>query len=815
MKKIILAIIALAGLCFSSNAQTLSIPDANFKAYLVGNTAINTNGDSEIQMTEAMSFTGLINCVNQNISDLTGIAAFSSITQLRCNGNNLTSLNVSSNTALVELTCDENNLTRLDLSHNTALKWFTCNSNSFDSLDLSNNTELVLIYCNNNNLTHLNVANGYNTNITHFDCEDNPNLSCVQVDNATWSTSNWTKIDAGASFNIDCGPCVVDIPDANFKAYLVSNAAINTNGDAEIQCEEASAYTGYISCNSMNISDLTGIEAFTEIWSLSCYSNSLTSLDVSQNTKLTTLKCNANSIESLDLRKNMALQHLECNHNQLTFLDLSKNSQLTWMYSYSNPLTNMNLANGSNTNLTYFNTTYCPNLTCIQVDDVSWSTVNWTPAGQHMDATASFSTDCNLPCTIDIPDANFKAYLVGNTSINTNGDAEIQCDEASAYTGMISCQSRNISDLTGIEAFTSLTVLRCYFNSISNLDVSSNTALTELNCGSNNLTSINTSKNVLLKKLSAGYNSITSLDLTANTALEELYIDDNSLQSLDLSKNLNLKVVYCSYCSLSSLGISGLSSLKELYAEGNELSSLDLSHCSALTFFDAYENSLTDLRLDNGNNQNITWFNVSDNPNLTCIQVDDVDYSNSNWTNKDASASFSEDCSIDPYLEIRGLGGVKVITVQSGTLQMEALKQPNNTLTTAVWRVEDVTGSATIDENSGLLTAVSNGEVTVSAQSMDDNDLYNSVTVTISGQSVSGVRDLISSNSIEVYPNPATSQIIIDDISVIEATITNINGEVVLSSEENIIDISALSAGSYLLKIDTHEGPRYSRFVKK
>lgn len=35
-------------------------------------------------------------------------------------------------------------------------------------------------------------------------------------------------------------------------------------------------------------------------------------------------------------------------------------------------------------------------------------------------------------CNVIIPDVNFKAYLVGNTLINTNGDSEIQCTEASA-----------------------------------------------------------------------------------------------------------------------------------------------------------------------------------------------------------------------------------------------------------------------------------------------------------------------------------------------------------------------------------------------
>ena len=54
-------------------------------------------------------------------------------------------------------------------------------------------------------------------------------------------------------------------------------------------------------------------------------------------------------------------------------------------------------------------------------------------------------------CTINIPDTNFKNYLVGNASINTNGDTEIQCTEATAFTGTINVTSSGISNLTGIE----------------------------------------------------------------------------------------------------------------------------------------------------------------------------------------------------------------------------------------------------------------------------------------------------------------------------------------------------------------------------
>ena len=129
---------------------------------------------------------------------------------------------------------------------------------------------------------------------------------------------------------------IVNIPDANFKAYLVSNTAINTNGDNEIQVSEASVFNDTIDCRSMNISNLKGIEAFTALTYLACSENQLTSLDVSQNTALTYLDCSENQLTSLDVSKNTALTELYCGGNQLTSLDVSKNIALRKLSCFGN-----------------------------------------------------------------------------------------------------------------------------------------------------------------------------------------------------------------------------------------------------------------------------------------------------------------------------------------------------------------------------------------------------------------------------------------------------------------------------------------------
>ncbi len=82
---------------------------------------------------------------------------------------------------------------------------------------------------------------------------------------------------------------------------------------------------------------------------------------------------------------------------------------------------------------------------------------------------------------------------------------------------------------------------------------------------------------------------------------------------------------------------------------------------------------------------------------------------------------------------VTGAGGANTIQVDNGTLQMEAEVLPANATDKSVtWSVENGTGAATISSG-GLLTAVADGTVTVTATSADG--LVNGeLVVTISNQ---------------------------------------------------------------------------------
>jgi Leucine-rich repeat (LRR) protein len=207
-------------------AQQTYVPDDNFEQAL-----INLGYDNVLDdyvLTANINTINLLNINNKNISDLTGIGDFFTLSHLYCGANNLQSLDLSNNSNLSYLSAAGNQLTSLDISQNYALNQLFCNSNQLTYLDLSANTSLSSIYCDDNLLISLDLRNNNNTNITtnSFYCNQNPNLTCIDVDNPSWSTTNWTHIDSWTSFSLDCNG--TSIEDVKSTKYLVK--IINTLG---------------------------------------------------------------------------------------------------------------------------------------------------------------------------------------------------------------------------------------------------------------------------------------------------------------------------------------------------------------------------------------------------------------------------------------------------------------------------------------------------------------------------------------------------------------------------------------------------------
>lgn len=151
---------------------------------------------------------------------------------------------------------------------------------------------------------------------------------------------------------------IVNIPDANFKAKLISAStsssvviardvnnnpmAIDTNLNGEIEEIEALAVYGLFIPNS-NISDLTGIQYFTNLKNLFCNSNPITTLDLTGIVNLETLSAYDCMLTNLNVNSCINLGTLTVYKNNLETLNVSGLVNLRYLHFENNFITTINL----------------------------------------------------------------------------------------------------------------------------------------------------------------------------------------------------------------------------------------------------------------------------------------------------------------------------------------------------------------------------------------------------------------------------------------------------------------------------------------
>jgi endo-1,4-beta-D-glucanase Y len=176
------------------------------------------------------------------------------------------------------------------------------------------------------------------------------------------------------------------------------------------------------------------------------------------------------------------------------------------------------------------------------------------------------------------------------------------------------------------------------------------------------------------------------------------------------------------------------------------------------------------------------------------------------------------------FTEVTGItvtaeNDVDSITIDQGTLQMEALVLPDSAFNKTVeWSVTEGTGTATISEN-GLLTPLTPGTVTVVADATDGSLVTGQVTITIIGQQ--SFVDAVRQPAITYSPNPVDNMLFINHAhAVTNIEILGINGKVITTvrndSKNNLaINTSGLVEGVYILKIYNIDGSVYNYKIIK
>lgn len=144
----------------------------------------------------------------------------------------------------------------------------------------------------------------------------------------------------------------LQIPDPVFETILVEQG-IDTDGEVNQQMLRTDAqYVSHLDLSTSgsfdDISDLTGIEGFTDLTYLSAGGHQLTDIDLSANTQLDTLYLQANYLTNIDLGKNPHLLLVNLESNELESMDgLSNATKLKKLFLSFNYMEELYLDNAS------------------------------------------------------------------------------------------------------------------------------------------------------------------------------------------------------------------------------------------------------------------------------------------------------------------------------------------------------------------------------------------------------------------------------------------------------------------------------------
>ena len=435
MTKALLTALFVTGFCSHIVAQNVSIPDAAFKNLLLSDYLINTNGDNEIQLSEATAYHSMINCNVPGISDMTGIEAFVNISRLYSFGGTFSSIDLSNNTSLIEIAITSNpnitsldvsqntnliilnvtltGITGLDLTHNPALEELIIFSMPITAIDVSQNPALKMLWCSNTGISELDLGQNPALEYLNLDFTDVTQLDLtnnIALKSLSFVNDGFTEIDLSHNTMLEvlnCGGNLLSELNLEANAALI-DLKCGGNILPELDLSHNTALK-FLWCggNPLTALNLTANVAIREVYADIC---ELASLNVSSCQSLNILSCAHNQLTALDLGGNPYLRKLWCHNNQLSALDLSTHSYLKELMCNDNRLTDLDISNGSNHYMQKYgpetgdwegeyalHTDNNPDLLCIEVDDALWSAQNFN----FIDDWTGFSIECNWVASVN------------------------------------------------------------------------------------------------------------------------------------------------------------------------------------------------------------------------------------------------------------------------------------------------------------------------------------------------------------------------------------------------------------------------------
>lgn len=246
-------------------------------------------------------------------------------------------------------------------------------------------------------------------------------------------------------------------------------------------------------------------------------------------------------------------------------------------------------------------------------------------------ATVTVTT---LDNTIHFTDMVLSRRLLEMTEpkIDADGDGKITFEEAAVvkelnlgFSEKPESSKDCITDITGLEYFTSLETLNLKYNTVSDAKpIEGISTLQVLILGENPISSINLDKLGELTDLRLYGTNISEIDLSKTPKLESLYLQRTKVSKVDLTPLQSLDQALINNCSnLSEIKASNLPSLTRLDAVKGNLTSFEISDCPSLRELHLNSNKLTSIKLNNL--AMLMILNIYDNQ-LTSIDVSNLPF---------------------------------------------------------------------------------------------------------------------------------------------------------------------------------------------
>ncbi|MBO4838513.1 MAG: leucine-rich repeat domain-containing protein [Lachnospiraceae bacterium] len=347
----------------SVTINSTNFPDATFRAYV--SEKFDTNGNGTLSQAEIDAVTN-INVMSKEISSLKGVEYFTSLRELYCNSNDLSSLDVSQCTALTTLYCSNNRLASLSVTSNTNLVNLACGNNRLMSLNVTKNTKLALLSCEENVISSLTLTAC--PKLTYLNCSFNGLSTLNLTKNTKLETLNCAHNEISS---LDVSKCGL-LKDLNCNANNM--IMLNIEGCADLE---------YLRCSDNRLTALS-LSACPNLLELYCYFNILPSLEPTSCKKINYINCANNRLTHLEATGLTALTGLNCYGNELTTLDVSGCDALKDLYCSSNQLTSINVSgfpaleylNCYDNPLTSLTVAICPKLNTLDCQNANLISLN-------------------------------------------------------------------------------------------------------------------------------------------------------------------------------------------------------------------------------------------------------------------------------------------------------------------------------------------------------------------------------------------------------------------------------------------------------